>query len=202
MIENHDHARWDDLKRRLQQTTLAAQGSASRDWLRKGEIYRQRALQFAARTTRIESSRNTAPVLVFTLGDQRLGIPLAQVAQVYPACALTPVPRTPSWVLGIGNFESQIRSVIDLAALLELSSECAEMAGNILLLRCAAGTAAARVERVDEVQNVDFDQLVVSDEHPGSAHVKLICGATPEHLLIISVDGLLAHLHSPASDLS
>lgn len=200
MSVDHLHTRWDGLKQRLQHTTLAMQAASSRDSQRTGEIYRQRAALLATPRTPTDSSRNIMPALVFALGDQHFGIPLSQVVQVYPSCSLTPVPRTPSWVLGIANFESQIRSVIDLAKLLDLPADRPQAAGNILLVRCSAGTVTVRVDRVEDVQKISQDQLVAPDQQSNPSQLRLIRGVTPEHLAILSVDAIFAHTASPNSN--
>lgn len=187
------HTRWDDLKRRVRQTSLARESASCRDQQRKTEIFQQRAALLAARRTQGDAGRGTTPVLVFVLGDQRFGIPLSNAAQVYPVCSLTPVPRTPSWMLGIANLASQIRSVIDIAELLNLPADRPQAAGNILLMRCSAGTVAARVDGVEEVQKVDLDHLVIPDPQSETASANLIRGVTPEHLVILSVESLIEY---------
>lgn len=191
MIESQQHSQWDDLKQRLQQATLATADASSHDEQRKRDIYRQRATRFATPATTDEPRHHHVPTLVFRLGDQPFGIPLRQVAQVYPARSLTPVPKAPSWVLGIANFETQIRAVIDLADLLNVSRDRADRGGNVLLVRCSEGTVAAQVDRIDEVQDVVFDQLADPDQHSSPARSGLIRGVTPQHVPILRGEALV-----------
>lgn len=195
MNTDTSRTRWDDLKQRLQQSTRATQGATTRDQQRMHELYRQRAVRLAMPAAKDEPGRETTRTLIFVLGDQLFGIPLCHVAQVYPACPLTPVPRAPSWVLGIANFEAQIRSVIDLANLLDSPGGNTETAGNILLIRCPTGTTAIRVDRVEEVQNIDFAQLTVP-EPSETASIRLVRGMTPEQVAIVSAEALLTQLTS------
>lgn len=189
--------RWAALRERLQHATLAVQVASSREQERKHEIFRQRAAHLAAPRSPAESGRKIVQTLVFSLGEQRFGIPLCHVGQVYPAPILTFVPRAPAWVLGIASFESQIRSVIDLAALLKLSASRVSDQASVLLVRCSAETVAVRVDKVEEIQKVDFDDLAAPDQQSILSQTRMVRGLTQEHLAILSVETLIALTASP-----
>jgi purine-binding chemotaxis protein CheW len=50
----------------------------------------------------------------FKVGDLRLGVPSENVLEVLRAGLLTPLPRTPSFLLGVSGHRGQVLPVIDL----------------------------------------------------------------------------------------
>jgi chemotaxis signal transduction protein len=194
--------RWDDLKQRLQQTMLTTQHTSSRDLQRKTDAYRQRAALLAAPKSADNASVRHTQTLIIMLGEQRFGIPLHHVMQVYPDRPLTHIPRTPSWISGIANFEGLVRAVIDLAELLNVSVHSLEEGGKYLLVRSLAKTAMLRVSTVEGIRNVDFNQLVAPDQQSDAAKPGLIVGLTSDHLIILCVNALLEQMASPSGVVS
>ena len=196
--KRHDQ-HWDGLKYRLQQTSLATAEAPERDEKRTRELYRQRADRLAAPVDESERcAGQRVPTLVFLLGEGQFGIPLRHVAQVCPARPLTPVPGAPAWLLGVAAFDAQIRSVVDMATLLETAAEPpVRTGGHLLLVRAADGTVAVRVDRVEEVRLVDFADLSASDRGSAATAQPLIQAATPQHLAIVCAETLVSQTLSP-----
>ncbi|MDX1487922.1 MAG: chemotaxis protein CheW [Acidiferrobacterales bacterium] len=51
----------------------------------------------------------------FRLGNRYLVAPLGHIAEVLPCPAVTPVPRTVSWIKGVANVRGNLLTVVDLA---------------------------------------------------------------------------------------
>lgn len=51
----------------------------------------------------------------FRLGELYLVAPLGHIAEVLPCPAITPVPRTVSWVKGVANVRGNLLTIVDLA---------------------------------------------------------------------------------------
>ncbi len=84
--------------------------------------------------------------VIFTLEGDRYGVLLSKVRTVVMPRPLTRVPRAPRALLGIINLRGRVVSVVDLAALLGLTSSTAH--GKVLLLdrgRTELGVAVADV---------------------------------------------------------
>lgn len=56
-------------------------------------------------------------VLVFQIGDDRYGLPLAVIARVLPAAALKQVPQAPAYVAGLMDLHGEPVPVLDLSRL-------------------------------------------------------------------------------------
>jgi len=98
--------------------------------------------------------------LLFCLGDERYGFPLAAVREVRRPPRLTPLPGVPSWLRGITNLRGQILAVLDLGLGLVLRDEPVVPQGKkcrLVIAREGGIDAAFLVERIEGV--VRCDQL-------------------------------------------
>lgn len=60
--------------------------------------------------------------VVFWIGSERYGLPLAEVREVVNPAAMSSVPRAPAAVRGIMNLRGRVVTVVDLAALLGIAA--------------------------------------------------------------------------------
>jgi len=81
---------------------------------------RARLLASASRGDAAEAPK--IEVLVFVVLGQRYAIETSYVRETVRSAALTPVPGTPPWFLGIDSVRGEIVAVIDLARLFEVPS--------------------------------------------------------------------------------
>jgi purine-binding chemotaxis protein CheW len=79
------------------------------------KIWERRAKQLA-KPPEIEAVGATIDLLVFRLGKERYGVNVANVREIYPLEKITPVPRTPKFVVGVFSARGRILSVVDLHA--------------------------------------------------------------------------------------
>ena len=70
---------------------------------------------------------------VFSVGDDRYAIPVADLIEVLPLMALTPVPQTPEWVAGLMNYRGKPVLVVDVTMLLGGRPSRAMVSTRILL---------------------------------------------------------------------
>lgn len=74
----------------------------------------QRALQTAPARASVARSRPELEYFCFKLGELRLGVPSENVREVLRAGILTPLPRTPAFVLGVTGNRGEVIPVLDL----------------------------------------------------------------------------------------
>lgn len=74
----------------------------------------QRALQSAPERARAAQALPEQEFFCFRVGDLRLGVPSDSVLEVFRAGRLTPLPRTPAFVLGVTGHRGQVLPVLDL----------------------------------------------------------------------------------------
>jgi purine-binding chemotaxis protein CheW len=89
----------------------------------KTEILKARAKALGREPESADAAGERVEVLEFVLAYERYGIESRFVREVYPLKALTPVPCTPAFVLGIINVRGRIFSVIDIKTFFELPEQ-------------------------------------------------------------------------------
>ncbi|MBI4610394.1 MAG: purine-binding chemotaxis protein CheW [Candidatus Rokubacteria bacterium] len=86
-------------------------------------ILRERAQALAKPLEEAPTPTEVLELLVFSLSGERYGIETAHVLEVVTLRELTPVPCTPSFVLGVVNHRGRILSVLDLRRLFDLAGQ-------------------------------------------------------------------------------
>lgn len=190
--------RWNRIKRRLRQSMLASEQSDARDDSRRDIVYRRRAARFAATGNSVASNQTFTKIIAFVVRERSYGIPLCDVAKVYPATLYTPLPLAPSWLLGVASFDSHIRSVLDLRVLLDGDPACNEATGNILLIRAGQCLLGIRVDQVTGIQDVDLASLIAPEADIREGSGGLIRGVSSEGLMILCLDAIAAKIAVPA----
>ncbi|MBI2998359.1 MAG: chemotaxis protein CheW, partial [Deltaproteobacteria bacterium] len=74
-------------------------------------------------------------IVEFFLASEKYGVESSYVREIYPLKELTPVPCTPSFVLGIINVRGQILSVIDIKKFFDLPEKGLTDLNKVLILR-------------------------------------------------------------------
>jgi purine-binding chemotaxis protein CheW len=86
----------------------------------KKQILKGRAKALAREPKRAEAAEESIQVVEFQLAHESYAIESEYIHEVYPLKELTPLPCTPSFVLGIINVRGEVLSVIDIRKLFDL----------------------------------------------------------------------------------
>lgn len=111
-------------------------------------------------------------ICVFWLGGKPYALDVVYVAEVVATAALTPVPLTPSTVLGMQNLRGTALAIVDLARILGLPAQehhRGDQALMVLVLRLQGRLVGVRIDRVQAVYEFEKDKLKPSaaqSEHP------------------------------------
>lgn len=99
--------------------------------------------------------------VVFWIGSERYGLPLAAVREVVNPAAMSSVPRAPAAVRGIMNLRGRVVTVVDLAAMLGVATPApaqgASPPGKVVLLdrgRRDLGLLVGEVDGVHPLEDV------------------------------------------------
>jgi len=111
---------WKEVQSRLAAAQASAIQNASPSAEEARKILKARAELLAREPPGVEINGDPMELLEFRLAEEIYGIELAYVREVAPLKALTPVPGTPPFVLGIIGVRGQVFSVIDLKKFFEL----------------------------------------------------------------------------------
>jgi len=100
----------------------------------KERLLRERARALAGESAQEEDENLYVDVLEFLLAHERYAIELTHIQEVCPLIELTPVPGTPSFVLGIINVRSRIVSIIDLKKFFDLPEQGITDLNKVIIL--------------------------------------------------------------------
>ena len=116
-------------------------------------------------------------LVLFRINDQRFALPLKSVERIIRAAAVTSVPETPPFVLGLINVNGQLVPVISLRRCLGLADHEILPEDQFVLARTSKMTMALVVDEVQGLSELDVAQTTVPrDVLPG--------GGTRVHCMI------------------
>jgi purine-binding chemotaxis protein CheW len=157
--------------------------------------FRQRAQQLAGRGRQEDRRRTDVRVLILRNADERFGIELAHVEQVFPRVELTPVPGASHPLVGVANLNGLPRSVFDFSRLLDSRSAISNTS-YIVLLKVHGRKLGLAVEGVDGVRGMEIENLLSVDAN-GSTD-RLLKGMTEDHVGVLDTNVLLERIvHQP-----
>ena len=135
-----------------------------------------------SRADRLRAGEAVTEFLVFVLGDEMMGLPLASVKELLKLAPVTEVPRAPADVLGILSVRGRITTVLDLRRRLRMSAGPPTKASRILLVAGPDEVVGLLVDQVDQVVRLqdeeielaavvagDLSEYVLGIGRPGSA---------------------------------
>jgi len=92
-------------------------------------------------------------ILIFTLNEQRYGIPLAVVERVVMVVDITRLPAGPDFIHGVINVQGKILPVLDLRCRFGLPERPPRLSDQLIILRCATRSFALMVDSVCDVRD-------------------------------------------------
>jgi purine-binding chemotaxis protein CheW len=133
------------------------------------------------------------PLVVFSLDDQRYGLPLPAADRVLPMVAVSRLPGCPDVVLGAINLHGKVIPVLDVRRRLGLPAGEYGPAARLLVARTLRRTVALPVDAVSGVAEVAVEDVVPPDAViPGIGHVAGIAALADGLLLIHDLDTFLS----------
>ncbi|RKQ63819.1 purine-binding chemotaxis protein CheW [Thermovibrio guaymasensis] len=129
-------------------------------------------------------------VIAFKLSEELVGVPIEQVIEITSNKDITPVPKAPSYVIGVMNLRGKIVPVINLKEHLGIPFTIPEniySENKIVILETPKGDVGVIVDRI--VGSIKFPEDEILPEPIGTVgiDIKFISGVVQleEELLII-----------------
>ncbi len=134
--------------------------------------------------------------LVFHIGADRYGLPLAAVRRVLPAAALKQLPLTPDWVAGLLDLHGAPVPVIDLSRLAGRVPEQVWYDTRIVLVDYHRRQLGLLAEHVAGIETVD-EQALTHTGVAGAPFLGRVASGADGMLQLIELDQLLgAEVHA------
>lgn len=145
---------WDAVRRSLKRMERALDQAAAPSAEERGRVFRHRAGLLAQPAAEPQSPTTGDRIMVFHLGTERYGVPLADVMEVIGEVRCSLVPGAPSKVAGIIQVRGEIRGVYSLRRLLGLPSAGNSEGSTVVLLRGESRQFGIEVDRVEDIRTV------------------------------------------------
>lgn len=132
-------------------------------------------------------------LLVFILDGGRYGIEIAYVREIRPVTQLTPVPRTPDFIVGIFSSRGRLISIIDLRAFAGLPKTGLTDESKIIVVanEDTGMEIGFLADNVEDVANVFADELQPALTTQTGRRAKFTKGITPGLLTVLDLNALL-----------
>jgi purine-binding chemotaxis protein CheW len=183
---------WGSIRRRVIAAHTPAVLDAAGEEEERKRILRQRARELASDTRGTGAVGPTISVVEFELGGERYGVELKHLREVSLLKELTPVPGTPSFVLGIINLRGEIRTVIDLKKFFELPSKGITELNKIIMLHAGGTELGLMADAVIGVRSVAVSQLQPALPTLTGVRADYLRGVTHDRLVVLDAAKLLA----------
>jgi len=135
-------------------------------------------------------------VIAFMLNEELVGVPIEQIIEITNNRDLTPVPKAPSFVIGVMNLRGKIVPVINLKEHLKIPYQIPEdiyRRNKIVILETPKGEVGVIVDEI--VGSVKFPESDILPEPIGTVgiDVKFISGVVQldgELLILLNVESI------------
>lgn len=158
----------------------------------KKQIFRNRAKILAEKTRGKADGGPRLDVVEIKLAHERYAVESVYVREVLPLKDVTPLPSTPSYVLGLINVRGQIMSVIDLRIFFELPRESATTATNVVVLRSGEMEVGMVADAVVEARSVQVDEIMPALPTMTGIRGMYLRGIADRDLVILDAGKLLS----------
>lgn len=181
---------WEKARARLEQTrwALEAGGELPRDEVKR--ILRERAQALAKPLEEAPTPAEGLELLVFSLAGERYGIETAHVLEVLPLRDLIPVPRTPSFVLGVVNHRGRILPVLDLRRLFDLAGQEVAERSRVVAVEAGGMTFGVFAEAVIGTVAVGADEVAPPPVILTRDRQAFLRGVTGEIVAVLDLEAL------------
>lgn len=182
---------WADILGRIEKASEA--GASRLSEAGKKQILRERARRFAsAPADGPDKKTDTLECVEFSLAHERYALETFHVREICALNDLTPVPLTPSFVLGIMNLRGGVLSVINLKRFFELPEKGITDLNKVIVLGSPEMEFGVLADSITGVRAVGTDELTPGLVTLTGIREDYLKGVTPDRLIVLDGGRLLS----------
>lgn len=184
---------WSDLQRRIDVSQAALQQKLAPGAEEKRKILRARARSLAAG----DEAEATSPhafleVVEFVLASERYGIESRHIREIHPLNEFTPLPCTPSFVLGLVNVRGQIISIIDIKKLFDLPEKGLTDLNKVIVVQGNHMEVGILADVIVGVRSIAQEELHPALPTLTGIREEYLKGITKDPLVVLDVEKILS----------
>jgi purine-binding chemotaxis protein CheW len=182
---------WNEVHLRLEAAAAALAEGSSPSVEAGRAILKRRARELARGTGPAPAERDLVQIIEFKLASEAYGIENAFVREVHPLKDLTPLPSTPSFVLGIVNLRGQILSIVDLRIFFDLPARGLGELNKIVVIRDAGMEFGILADEVIGVRAVPRSRIQPPLPTLSGIAAEYLMGITDSGMIILDARAIL-----------
>lgn len=183
---------WSEVHHRLETAQTALERGGVLSTAEKKKILRERALTIARVPEEEPAVSEIIEIVEFQLSSERYGVESSYVCEVYLLKELTPLPCTPSFLLGVVNVHGQIISVIDIRKFFDLPAEGLTDINNIIIVGKEKMELAILTDAITGMRSISLQDIQPSLPTLTGIRAEYLRGVTNERLVILDVLKILS----------
>ncbi len=184
--------RWEEVRHRIEAGATALEKSFTPGPEERKNILRARARELAKESKKIQKGEAYLRVVEFLLADEKYAFELTHIREVYPLKGLTPVPCTPSFVIGVINFRRRILSVIDLKKFFELPERGISDLNQIIILNSDKMEFGILADRILGIGSIPVNTIQPFLSIGTDIRADYLKGVTEDRLVILDAEKILS----------
>lgn len=157
----------------------------------ENKILKARARELAREAREDKVPGEAIEIVEFLLASEKYGVESSYVREIYPLKELTPVPCTPSFVLGIVNVRGQILSVIDIKKFFDLPEKGLTDLNKVIILRTDKMEFGILADAILGVNGVSINDIQPGLPTLTGIREEYLIGITRERVIILDAEKLL-----------
>lgn len=162
------------------------------DTIEKLQILKERAAALAVPVQLAEDEGQCIHALGFLLSDEKYYIDETFVVEVLPLMELTPLPCTPSFILGIINVRGRILSVINLKEFLNLPAKGITNLNRVIVVKKNEIEIGLLVDEISMNIEIELDKIQREYIATSAVQKKFLIGVTADQSVVFDIDKFLS----------
>ncbi len=188
-MKPHEPADWSEIRRRIGALRAPTATSGTLTAAEERCLLHTRAQALAEPLAAEAAAGAILEAVEFDLAGERYAFPLTAVREVSLLHALTPVPGTPPFLLGIVNLRGEIRPVLDLQRFFGQPAASLTQLNQLLVIEHDDLTVGILADAIRGVRHLPIAALQRAPADPRAPYLR---GATADGLLLLDAARLLA----------
>ena len=184
--------RWEDVRRRLADAGQQFAETTHPSPERRQAILKNRARILAKPYKKTTGDGEHITVVEFDLAREHYAVENAYIREILPLREFTPIPGTPSFILGIMAVRGRIVSLMDLRRCLDLPPTGLINGARAILLADDHMEFALLADRVIGLRSLKVDSLQPSVTALTGTGADYLLGVAPEGLIVFDGGKILA----------
>jgi purine-binding chemotaxis protein CheW len=174
----------------------ATREKLEKDWQitekEKIKILKARTKSLARDEKKEELALESITVTEFMLANERYGIELNNIVEVYPLKDMTPVPCTPPFVLGIFNVRGRIQTIIDIKKFFDLPDKGLSDLNKVIIVRARGMEAGILADVILGIRSIPLREIQPTLPTLTDIRAEYMKGVTGDQLIVLDVEKIFS----------